>query len=209
MIKTEGIKFAYAIGKGFEFPDLECDSSKTCLILGESGVGKTTLLHLLGGLMKPKDGKIIIGDTNITKLSDRELDKFRGRNIGIVFQRPHFIASLNVLENLLLGKQLAGIRPKKDEVLELLENLGIKHRAHAKPQSLSQGELQRASVARAILNKPKVILADEPTSALDDISCHQVINLLEKTAESLGAALLVVTHDSRLKSLMDHQIILK
>lgn len=166
------------------------------------------MLHLLGGLIKPSKGEINIEDQDITKLSDKNIDQYRGQNIGIVFQKPHFIASINILSNLLLTQKLAGRKQNKAEILAILENLEIKHRAYAKPNELSQGELQRASVARAVLNKPKVILADEPTSALDDLSCEHVIKLLQKTAVDLNAALLIVTHDGRLKDIVDHQILL-
>ncbi|WP_284284529.1 ABC transporter ATP-binding protein [Portibacter lacus] len=200
--------FSYHSDASFAFPDISCNNGESCLILGKSGVGKTTLLHLLGGLIKPKTGEIIIDGQDITSLSSKNIDQYRGQNIGIVFQKPHFIASINILSNLLLTQKLAGRKQDKNEILAILENLEIKHRAYAKPNTLSQGELQRASVARAVLNKPKVILADEPTSALDDQSCEQVIQLLQKTAVDLDAALLIVTHDGRLKDIVNHQILL-
>lgn len=141
-------------------------------------------------------------------LNRKSIDKFRGQNIGIVFQKPHFIASISILQNLLLTQSLAEKPRNKTEIMAILDGLEISHRASAKPSQLSQGELQRASVARAVLNKPRVILADEPTSALDDESCEQVVELLQKTAAELGAALLIVTHDGRLKDIVEHQIIL-
>jgi putative ABC transport system ATP-binding protein len=208
LLKTKNLRFAYSKEVNFDFPDIECDGAKSCLILGKSGVGKTTLLHLLAGLIKPSEGEIFIDQQNLNQLDQKNIDKFRGQNIGIVFQKPHFIASISILENLLLTQSLAGRPKNKKEIISILEGLEISHRATAKPNALSQGELQRASVARAVLNKPRVILADEPTSALDDESCEQVVALLEKTAADLGAALLIVTHDGRLKNIVDHQIIL-
>lgn len=208
MLRTKNIEFSYSGEAHFTFPDIVCEASASCLILGKSGVGKTTLLHLLGGLIQPSTGVIYIDQKKLNDLSDRQIDQFRGQNIGIVFQKPHFIASINILQNLLLTQKLAGNTPNKEEVISILEGLEIKDRAFSKPNQLSQGELQRASVARAVLNKPKVILADEPTSALDDESCMQVISLLQKTALNLGAALVIVTHDGRLKDIVKHQILL-
>lgn len=208
MIQTSNLTFSYNNELGFSFPDIQCDAQQSCLILGKSGVGKTTLLHLLGGLIPPKSGKIEIGDKDITDLKNKDIDTFRGKNIGIVFQKPHFISAINIISNLLLTQKLAGRKQDKNEILEILESLGIKNRASAKPSELSQGELQRASVARAILNRPKLILADEPTSALDDESCGQVLQLLQNAAKDLGAALLIVTHDGRLKDIINHQILL-
>ena len=208
MIQTKDLTFSYSCDVNFDFPDIACDASKSCLILGKSGVGKTTLLHLLGGLIQPSKGEIYIDQQKLNDLKGKNVDKFRGQNIGIVFQKPHFIASINILQNLLLTQKLARRPKNKEEILSILDGLEIRDRAFSKPNKLSQGELQRASVARAVLNKPKVILADEPTSALDDESCEQVISLLRKTASDLGAALLIVTHDGRLKEIIDHQILL-
>lgn len=208
MLRTRDLQFSYADGKSFDFPDIDCEDGETCLILGKSGVGKTTLLHLLAGLLLPKKGSININDKDLTSISNRNMDQFRGQNIGIVFQKPHFIASISILSNLLLTQQLAGKSRDKHKILNVLEHLGIKEQAYAKPSRLSQGELQRASVARAILNNPNIILADEPTSALDDVSCEQVVKLLEKEAKELKASLLIVTHDTRLKDIVENKILL-
>lgn len=208
MLSTQNLFFEYPDGKSFNFPDIQCGNGETCLILGKSGVGKTTLLHLLAGLIKPKSGDITLDESSINVLKDRALDKFRGQHIGIIFQKPHFISSISILSNLLLTQHLAGKPSDKDKIQKILEHLGIEKRASAKPSRLSQGELQRASVARAILNSPSLILADEPTSALDDESCTQVVNLLQKEAKELNASLLIVTHDSRLKDIIDNKILL-
>ena len=208
MLKTKNLEFAYSQDVRFSFPDIACDASQSCLLLGRSGIGKTTLLHLLGGLIQPKEGEIYIGTQKLGALPSGKIDDFRGKNIGIVFQKPHFIASISILQNLILTQKLAGRANNKAEIVEILEKLEISHRANSKPNVLSQGELQRASVARAVLNHPKVILADEPTSALDDESCEQVIHLLQSTAREMNAALIIVTHDGRLKDIIPHQILL-
>ena len=208
MLKTRNLTFAYKDGKKFTFPDIFCEKGETCLILGRSGVGKTTLLHLLAGLLHPGSGNITLDEYDMGQIRDSEMDRFRGQHIGIVFQKPHFISSISILSNLLLTQQLAGIKEDKTLIYKILDHLHIAERATSKPASLSQGELQRAAVARAILNKPALILADEPTSALDDVSCKQVLDVLREEARSLNAALLIVTHDSRLKDIVDQKIIL-
>lgn len=191
-----------------DFPDVSCGRGEQWLILGESGSGKTTLLHLLGGLRKPQKGQIIVGDTDITSLSGQHLDVFRGRNIGIVFQQAHFVRSLTIEENLLLAQKLAGMPTDDNQVHQLLARLNIKDKANDKPHRLSVGERQRASICRALINRPSLILADEPTSALDDHNCHEVIQLIKNQAAADEVTLLIVTHDNRLKSEFEHQIVL-
>ncbi len=206
MISTSTLRYNYQDGPSFSFPDIECKESEQLLILGQSGVGKSTLLHLLGGLMKPSHGQISIDDKEITKLSGRRMDIFRGNNIGIVFQQNHFIAALHVLDNLLLAQTLSGNPENKSRCMELLDRLNIGAKAYKNTRSLSQGELQRVAIARAMVNNPKLILADEPTSALDDENCDKVLHLLSEQAANEGAALVIVTHDGRLKSNISNQI---
>ena len=198
MIKTESLKFSYDGKKYFDFPDINLDSGKNLLIIGNSGIGKTTLLHLLAGILKPESGSINISGTDISKFSDTELDKFRGDNIGIVFQKPHFISSLTINENLKLAQYLSPSKISGD-AKKILESLNIKDKYQQKPNQLSEGEKQRASIALALINSPSLILADEPTSSLDDFNCNNVIKLLKKQAKDHNAQLIVITHDARLK----------
>ncbi len=206
MLKTSGITHAYDEKLKFNFPDINCGNSQTLLVLGQSGVGKTTLLHILAGILKPNQGEVIIEDTNIYKLSGNKLDKFRGQNIGLVFQKPHFVQSVSAEENLLLAQKMAGNNLDKKYASELFETLNLGHRKNAKTYEMSQGEQQRLSIARALINKPKVILADEPTSALDDKNCEEVIKLLERHSEIVNASLIVVTHDNRLKDFFNNKV---
>ncbi|MDC0080418.1 ATP-binding cassette domain-containing protein [Flavobacteriaceae bacterium] len=198
MIKTKGVEFNYDNQVFFKFQDISLKSSENLLIIGSSGIGKTTLLHLLAGLLESSSGSIKLFEKELSDLSSHQLDRFRKNNIGIVFQRPHFVNSLTVKENLQLAQYIAN---KKDNnrIENILKNLNILDKSDKKTNQLSQGEKQRASIALAIVNSPKLILADEPTSSLDDINCDNVIKLLKKQATDFGAQLIVITHDSRLK----------
>jgi len=197
MIETKSLEFSYDNSFVFKFPDIKLKSNENLLVLGNSGIGKSTLLHNLAGILRPKSGSIKIFDQEISKLSELELDKFRGQNIGIIFQRSHFVNSLSVGENLELAQFLG--RNKKGNIKETLDNLKILDKINKKPKELSQGERQRASIALAIINSPKLILADEPTSSLDDTNCSNVIKILKEQALKYQAQLIVITHDSRLK----------
>ena len=198
MIKTKGVEFNYDNQVFFKFQDINLKSSENLLIIGSSGIGKTTLLHLLAGLLESSSGSIKLLEKELSELSSHQLDRFRKNNIGIVFQRPHFVNSLTVKENLQLAQYIAD---KKDNnrIENILKNLNIFDKSDKKTNQLSQGEKQRASIALAIVNSPKLILADEPTSSLDDVNCDNVIKLLKKQATDFGAQLIVITHDSRLK----------
>ncbi len=201
MVEAQGIKFRYgSAGPEMDFPDFSCAAGERMLLLGNSGTGKTTLLHLLCGLLRPGEGTLRVAGRDLRASTDRELDVWRGADLGIVFQRAHFVQSLTMEENLALPHQLThGHVP--DDVLArmgaMLDRLGITHRAKARPHELSVGEQQRASIARALLHSPKVVFADEPTSALDDHNAEAVMDILER--EATNATLVVVTHDQRLK----------
>ncbi len=208
MIEVSGLTFKYPAGPSFSFPDFRCGEGEHLLIIGESGKGKTTLLHLLGGMIRPASGSIRINNTDIVTLSNRALDTFRGQHIGIIFQTAHFVESISVIDNLMLSPFLSGKKSTRNEATQALEQLNVAHKANQKPASLSVGEQQRCSIARAVFHKPSVILADEPTSALDDKNADQVIDLLEEQARLTGAALIIVTHDKRLKDRFQKQITL-
>ena len=198
MIITKDLKFKYNDQASFSFPDIKLAKDENLLIIGNSGIGKTTLLHLLAGLLKSNSGLINLYEQDINNLTQYQMDKFRGQNIGIVFQKPHFVNSLTVKENLQLAQYL-GNKEDKNRVIDILSSLDILDKKNKKPKKLSQGEKQRVSIAMAIVNSPKLILADEPTSSLDDKNCERVIKLLKKQASEFKAQLIVITHDNRLK----------
>jgi len=198
MISTKGLIFKYNEQASFSFPDINLGKDENLLIIGSSGIGKTTLLHLLAGLLESNSGSINLYGQDISKLTQHQIDKFRGQNIGIVFQKPHFVNSLTVKENLQLAQYL-GNKKDQNRIIDILSSLDILDKENKKPKKLSQGEKQRASIAMAIVNSPKLILADEPTSSLDDENCDRVIKLLKKQASEFKAQLIVITHDNRLK----------
>ena len=176
------------------------------LVLGASGSGKTTLLAIVAGLLRPSAGRVAVSERDLGALSGPALDRFRGRHIGFVPQKLHLLASLTVEKNLALAQYMAGVAQDPARMHDVLAALGLAERAHSKPAELSHGEAQRVAVARAVINRPQLILADEPTSNLDDIHCAQAIDLLESQAMACGAALVVATHDQRVRARFDRRI---
>ena len=199
MLAAKSIKYSYDSNNTFEFPDFCLESTEDLLILGDSGVGKTTFLNILGGLLLPQSGSITLNGTNYSDLSSKDLDKFRGKNIGIIFQSPYFVNNLNLVDNLLFSLFLSKNQQDKNVVIELLNQVGLKDKIYSKPNDLSQGEKQRASIALALIKKPNLILADEPTSSLDDNNCNLVVSLLKEQSQLSKCKLIIITHDARLK----------
>ena len=208
MIEVKQVRYGYETGKTISFPDFTVKSGEPCLLLGESGSGKTTLLHLIGGLLKNQSGTIIIEGTDIASLSEAALDKFRGQHMGFIFQKNHLIHALSVKNNLRMAPYLSGLSQNEARIEEVLNQVSLLEKANSKVTSLSHGQAQRVAIARAMVNKPNVILADEPTSALDDKNCMRVIDMLLEVAKQNNSALLIATHDQRLKSKVSRQIIL-
>ena len=208
MLQTTNISFSYSNTTDFSFPNIELQNNEHLLILGESGIGKTTLLHLLAGILTPKKGEIVVNNENITNLNSKKLDVYRGKNIGLIFQKTVAISSLSVFENIEARLFFSKIADKKSSVLEILEQLDLTAVQHQKPNTLSQGQLQRLGIALGVIHQPKIILADEPTSSLDDKNCDLVIDLLKKQAEKANANLIIITHDQRIKKLFAKKLVL-
>lgn len=190
------------------YKDLELQQNDKLLILGGSGSGKTTLLHLIGGLMQLQRGEIKLNGTSYSEMSGYQMDKFRANNIGLVFQKPHLISSLDVLENLMLSQMFSGSQQSKEKATDLLETVGMADKAKANISELSQGQAQRVALLRAVINEPDLILADEPTSSLDDDNANGVIDLLIEQAEKNNSILLITTHDQRVKERISNQYLL-
>lgn len=208
MIRTSNLTYTYKEGEQFEFPDIDLNNGEHLIILGASGIGKTTLLYLMAGLLQPDQGSVSIGGTDLNSLTRLQIDEFRGQNIGLIFQQYHFIKSLNVLENLKLRQSFPKDTQDSQRLQEIAKRLGLSEHLSKKVTALSQGQQQRLSIALGLIHKPKIIFADEPTSNLDDANCDKVIELLKEEAKISKSSLVIITHDSRVKSHFKNQIIL-
>jgi lipoprotein-releasing system ATP-binding protein len=206
MLATRQLSFAYTPDNRFVFPDLACADGEALLILGRSGTGKTTLLHLLALLLTPAGGSVTINGTDLTTMTPAQTAAFRAAQVGIVYQKPHFVTALSVLDNLLLANFLAGKKQATDRARHLADQLGFGQHLAKKTYRMSQGEQQRAGIARALMNEPSLILADEPTSSLDDDNANRVIDLLRDQSARIGASLVVVTHDQRLTDAFTNRV---
>jgi putative ABC transport system ATP-binding protein len=204
LFESISLSYTHPGQKTMVFPDIKLQEKESCLILGKSGSGKTTFLNLLAGLLIPDTGQIQLAGTNLTQLKGQALDLFRGKEIGIVFQKAHLLAALTVKENLQLAHFFS--KKKGQNLDSLLAELGLASKADSSVLTLSEGEAQRVSIARALANEPKLILADEPTASLDDENAQNVIHLLQSQASKIGAVLIIVTHDQRVKSQIPHYI---
>ena len=199
MLKTESLSFSYDRSHIFDFPDILLQQGEDLLILGDSGVGKTTLIQILSGLLRTQSGLVELNGTRLQELSSKSLDQFRGSHIGMVFQQSHFVRNLSVLDNLLLSLYLSNKLQDKKRAIHLLQEIGLADKLNNMPDELSQGEQQRAAIATALIKTPDLILADEPTSSLDDNNCQKIISLLKDQASLTNAKLIIITHDQRLK----------
>ena len=200
MFAIQNLTHAYAGREVLRVDEWRAEQGAQWLMLGPSGSGKSTLLHVLAGILRPASGQAVVAEQDLGALSEAALDRFRGKHIGIVLQRLHLIDSLSVLNNLLLAQYMAGAKQDAARVREVLASLDLADKASAMPHELSHGQAQRVAVARAVVNKPKLLLADEPTSNLDDVRCMQVLDLLLDQARACGATLVIATHDQRIKS---------
>lgn len=178
------------------------------LVMGPSGSGKTTLLSMVGGLLSVSTGKIILDKENINALSRKKLSEARLRDIGFVFQSFNLLQNLTAWENVRLAGELSGLSAAvaKEKAKALLERLHLSHRLHHLPSKLSGGEQQRVSIARALMNDPKIILADEPTGNLDSKSGHEVMMLFHNIAKDEKKAVVIVSHDGRIKDIADRTL---
>ncbi len=208
MVETSNLSYAYKNGTVMAFPNIGLSPGEHLLVIGPSGVGKTTLLYLMAGLLPPLKGTVAIDGTKLNALSRKALDRFRGEQIGLIFQQYHFIKSLNVSENLLLRQSFPLKGHDKKRGYELTERLGLAEHLDKKVTALSQGQQQRLGIALGLIHRPKIIFADEPTSNLDDENCAKVIDLLKEEAKICQSSLLIITHDQRVKSHFQNHILL-
>ncbi|MEU0571978.1 ABC transporter ATP-binding protein [Nonomuraea sp. NPDC005983] len=199
VIRVEGLRKEYGEAAALDGVSLEIRAGESVAVMGPSGCGKSTLLNMVGGLDRPSSGTILVHGQDLGQLDETGLALFRRRHIGMIFQFFNLIDDLPALDNVALAAQLTGApaRQARSRALELLQELGVAERRDNYPATLSGGERQRVAVARALINRPTLLLADEPTGALDSSSGRQVMDLLVEL-NRLGHTLLIVTHDPQL-----------
>jgi putative ABC transport system ATP-binding protein len=198
LLSVRGLRREYDGRMVLSIDEWDVPQGEASLVMGASGSGKSTLLAIIAGLLSATAGSVRVGDTEITSLAPAERDRFRARTIGLVPQTLHLIGVLTVRENLGLARDVAGLAADPLAIEGALSALGIGELAARRASHLSVGEAQRTAVARAVVNRPKLILADEPTAALDDANCERALALLRDQAKACGATLVVATHDRRL-----------
>lgn len=213
ILSTENLVKYYQMGdevvKAVDHTDLNIERGKFTAIIGRSGSGKSTLLHLIGGLDRPDEGKVWIEDKDIFALKSDDLAKFRRKKIGFVFQDFNLIPSLTVWENLVLPLGLDGRKVDEQEMMKILEDIGLADKKDALPSTLSGGQKQRTAIARALASSSAMILADEPTGNLDSQTELEVMNLLKQCVSKYGQTLVMITHDETIAQMADVVILVE
>lgn len=200
VIRLQNVRKSFAMPGGervdvLDVQDFELAAGEQAALEGTSGSGKSTLLHVISGIMRPDRGRVEVGGIDITRLPESRRDRLRADTLGLVFQQFNLLPGFTALENVLVAMSFGSGRADRGRAVALLEAVGLGHRLHHKPAELSIGQQQRVAVARALANRPAVILADEPTASVDAAHQQQVVDLLKNTCTEHGVALLVVTHD--------------
>lgn len=213
MIRATNIRKSYDQLEVLKGVDIHIKEREIISIVGASGAGKTTLLQILGTLDKPTiqpNSSLIINNTDVLQLNDKEISAFRNLNLGFIFQFHQLLPEFNALENVCIPAFIAG-KDKKEteqEAKKLLDYLGVSHRSHHFPSELSGGEQQRVAVARALINKPKVIFADEPSGNLDTKTAENLHNLFFQLRDEFGQTFVIVTHNEELADMADRKLIM-
>ena len=208
MLNLKGVKKSFVQPDGtklriLNIAEFHVAPAEQVVLAGRSGCGKTTLLHVISGISRPDRGRVKVDGWDITILTEAECDRFRAERIGYVFQTFNLLPGFSALENVLLAMRFAGGRPDKARARQLLERVGLGHRLTHRPTMLSVGEQQRVAVARALANRPKLLLADEPTANVDSGHQQQVVDLLRETCREEEVALLLVTHSPEVAGQFD------
>lgn len=208
MLKLEEIQKSYFQPNGDEVPILDLpefhvSAGEQVVLVGDSGCGKTTLLHIIAGIIRPNAGRVFIKNVDITKYSEAGRDAIRANNLGYIFQTFNLLPAFSALENVKLGMAFARKKVETGRAKALLDRVGLSHRLNNKPGALSVGEQQRVAVARALANRPSIILADEPTANVDPKNQQQIIDLIRSTCAEEKIALVLVTHSTEVASQFD------
>lgn len=211
MIKAIGIEKSYENLKVLKGVHVNINPGEIVSIVGASGAGKSTLLHIMGTIDNPDSGSLSINNTEITRLSPKELSAFRNQHIGFVFQFHHLLPEFTAIENVLIPAMIAklNIKANKERAKELLSYLGLSKRLQHKPNELSGGEQQRVAIARAIINQPKVIFADEPTGNLDSENSEDIHQLFFDLRKQFNHTFVIVTHNETLAEMADRKLVMK
>ena len=204
-LELRNVKKAYRDPSGGNVPvlnvaDFKMEAGEQVVLIGSSGGGKTTLLNIIAGITTADSGEVLVSGTNIVKLSEAARDRFRAERIGYVFQTFNLLPAFTALENVLLGMSFGGQKSDRARATKLLERVGLGHRLHHKPTQMSVGEQQRTSVARALVNTPRLLLADEPTANVDVANQQMVLDLLRDSCREHNVSLLLVTHAQEVAS---------
>ncbi len=215
ILQLENLSKSYPASEGIE-PisvlsnlQLSMDKGETVAVLGRSGCGKSTLLSMIAGLDLPTSGDVLIADQSLIRMNERDLSKFRAKNIGIVFQQFHLMPHLTAQENISLPLELTHDKNAKEKSLAMLESIGLFNRKTHFPHQLSGGECQRVAIGRALVIEPSILLADEPTGNLDEKTGDQLTGLLFKLVQSINMTLLLVTHNQSLAAQCSKKLTLK
>jgi putative ABC transport system ATP-binding protein len=208
MLICENISFAIDGSKLISDINLKIQPQKDLLITGPSGIGKTSLLSILCGLQKPTQGNVKYNDINLYDMSENKIDDFRGKELGIVFQNFNLINSFTIKQNLDIAN-IVSKQNNNDQLYDLLQRVGLAEKSHLQVSKLSVGEKQRLAVARAFIGKPKWIFCDEPTSSLDNKNTDVIINLIKEESLRCKASLILITHDTRVQSILNFSQVLK
>lgn len=212
IVSLRDVTKLYKVGKqrvdALNGATLEIRQGEFIALTGPSGSGKSTLLQLIGGLDRPTSGEVVVGDVPLSKLSDTRLSHFRGQTIGFVFQFFYLQPFLRLARNLEVPAMFAGVprQERASRIKELAEQVGLADRLNHFPKELSGGQMQRAAIARALLNRPKILLADEPTGNLDSANSAAIIDLFEKIRDELGMTIVLVTHDPAVARRADREV---
>lgn len=211
MIDIKGITKSFGSLQVLKGIDLHINKGEVVSIVGPSGAGKTTLLQIIGTLDRPDEGSVVVDGIDVSKLSQRKLSDFRNQHIGFVFQFHQLLPEFTALENIMIPAFIAGTSQSeaKEMAMELLKFMGLEDRASHKPNELSGGEKQRVAVARALVNKPAVILADEPSGSLDSKNKAELHQLFFDLRDKFGQTFVIVTHDESLAATTDRTIHMK